>query len=347
MVKPSIVAREFTHEEIQCILSALIPPTTGPWSLDSFHYLFGGLSTTTVRVNVRFDRIEAQSMVLKIFYPNPGPVAVFQNAINVMTCLAKKGKDLPIPCPLFSEVITAVQLPCGLSLPCLLVQYIPDSVAADVAVERMGADRGRIMEAIGKALGSIHNVTVDNSLMSYKEGGAVDLIMHLNGQMLEAVRRKGDPEFTKMYQDEMKCFDVIKALPVGIIHGDPFMDNFLVNSQSFELTAIVDFEDACTGPVLFDLASAIAGSCFMESSTQFEYELDFTLIDRLLWGYRQTRELTRVEVQALAMTVRIALLCNCTFRFLTHSSNTYRDLFQKILYMGTNETSVSERLSRS
>jgi Ser/Thr protein kinase RdoA (MazF antagonist) len=335
MVKPSKVAREFSKKEVEDILSVLIPSRDGKWTLRSFEYVFGGLSTTTIKVSLIFSNagnVADFVAILKIFYPNPAPISVFQSAIRIMGVLSDPQYDLPVPKILFSDEIQTVKLKCGLSVPCLLLEYIGDSVAADVAVETLGADRKRIMEFIGEALAKIHSVSSMDGLPSYRDGGAVELYQHINGSLLSAVRAKNDSNFTEMYERELKNFAVIDQLPVGIIHGDPFLDNFLVNRHDFMLTGVVDFEDACIGPLLFDLGSAIAGSCFVHSD-RAGYELDLHSVEVLLRGYERIRPLSQLESTNLTRLVKVALLCNCTFRFLMHSENTYQNLLDKIAFM--------------
>ena len=41
-------------------------------------------------------------------------------------------------------------------------------------------------------------------------------------------------------------------LPVGFLHGDPFLDNILVDPQSGAVAGFVDLEDVTVGPCLFD-----------------------------------------------------------------------------------------------
>ena len=336
MVKPSIVAREFSFHEIQRILQVIIPQSAGEWTLVCHSYIFGGLSTTTVKTTVKFDDCQ-ETFVLKIFYPNPAPLEVFQNAINVMQVLAVSGQDIPVPGPVFGAAIQPVDMEPGFSVPTILIKYIANCVAGDVAVETLGLSRSWILENIGEVLGRIHSVGVPDGVQiaSYQQGGAVELSGHIRGDFLDSIRAKNVAEFSSMYEAELCEFHAMEGLPVGIIHGDPFLDNFLVDKETFDLRGIVDFEDACIGPLLFDLGSAIAGSCFVSES-----EMDFNSLSSLLKGYQRSRQLTEPEQFFCSRAVRIALVCNCAFRFITHNGDAYVELLKKIIYMQSNSDMI-------
>ena len=54
--------------------------------------------------------------------------------------------------------------------------------------------------------------------------------------------------------------------------GDPFLDNVLVHADSGEFSAWVDWEDASTGPALFDLACCAVGSCFRDTDNSLDMD---------------------------------------------------------------------------
>ena len=50
----------------------------------------------------------------------------------------------------------------------------------------------------------------------------------------------------------------LSTLKMGICHGDPFLDNAIVN-QGCEFVAWVDFEDVAVAPLIFDIACCVIG----------------------------------------------------------------------------------------
>lgn len=338
MPKPDIVAREFTRPEIETILTSLI--SDHDWELERFVYVFGGLSTTTIRVDLK----GRNSMILKIFYPNPAPVKVFQNAVNIITFLRDV---LPVPFPLFSSEIQQIQISQNETFPCILMHYFPGSVAADRAIESGHADKFSVLAEVGKVLARMHSIPIPSGqFTSYEEGGAVELGHHMSGKFRKPVLAKKTADFSQLYLAELEHSPDMSSMHLGIIHGDPFLDNMLLDRESFELKGIVDFEDACVGPTLFDLGSAIAGSCFTETG-HMQFELDFIAVESFLRGYASIRTISIAELESLTRMIRLALMCNCTFRFLMHASDAYMDLFVKWKYMREQDSHIRDKLSKT
>ena len=119
--------------------------------------------------------------------------------------------------------------------------------------------------------------------------------------------------FTEFYPPRLDT--LVKAmenndLPTGILHGDPFLDNALVNPQTGRFSGFVDFEDATTGPLLFDVACAVIGTCFRDDN-KFD-------IDRFK-SFREATPLAALICHGMRLFVQfccLTLLCNCTWRFI-------------------------------
>ena len=88
-----------------------------------------------------------------------------------------------------------------------------------------------------------------------------------------------------------------RRAPTGIIHGDLFRDNVLWEDD--RVVAILDFEQASGGSLVYDLAVCINDWCWTDRP-----KLD--LIGALLAGYRSVRALSHVECEALPIEVRAA-----------------------------------------
>jgi homoserine kinase type II len=89
-------------------------------------------------------------------------------------------------------------------------------------------------------------------------------------------------------------------LPKGVIHGDLFADNVLFRGE--KLTAVLDFEAACRGKFIFDLATAVNALCFVDS----QYSLDRFRF--LLHGYESVRTLSLAEWDAFPNELRYSSL---------------------------------------
>jgi homoserine kinase type II len=89
-------------------------------------------------------------------------------------------------------------------------------------------------------------------------------------------------------------------LPKGVIHGDLFADNLLFRGE--RLVAVLDFEAACRGKFIFDIATAVNALCFVNE----EYSLD--RFRYLLRGYESVRTLSLAEWDAFPNELRYSSL---------------------------------------
>jgi homoserine kinase type II len=92
---------------------------------------------------------------------------------------------------------------------------------------------------------------------------------------------------------------VCDAARRGIIHGDLFPDNVLFAGDA--IAALLDFEQASTGSLCYDLAVCVNAWCF-------DRDPEPELVAALLDGYQSVRPLASAEVRALPVEVRAAAM---------------------------------------
>lgn len=95
------------------------------------------------------------------------------------------------------------------------------------------------------------------------------------------------------------CY-TLPDLPKGIIHGDLFKDNVLFNHG--KITGILDFYNACSDYLLFDIAITCNDWC-VENGTVKQQQMS-----ALLSGYQSIRALTDNEKMHLTVFFRLAAL---------------------------------------
>lgn len=95
------------------------------------------------------------------------------------------------------------------------------------------------------------------------------------------------------------------ALPRGVIHGDLFRDNVLW--QGDVLSALLDWESASSGAVVYDLAVTLLAWCCGDA-------LDFQLAGAMVAGYERVRPLSDAEWAGLWWSMRKACLRFATTR---------------------------------
>jgi len=91
-------------------------------------------------------------------------------------------------------------------------------------------------------------------------------------------------------------------LPKGIIHGDLFHDNIKFKGE--KVVAVLDFEAACRGKFIFDLATAVNALCFESGNYSLKK------FEALIGGYEALRTLSLAEWDAFPNELRFS-----AFRF--------------------------------
>jgi len=176
-----------------------------------------------------------------------------------------------------------------------------------------------VLRSIGEALAQLHKVPVDgvSGLRTMSVGGACDLRKHVSGELLELFRasehsREHDymPFYTRQLDLLQKAVGT-EGIPVGILHGDPFLDNILCDGATGAVSGFVDLEDVTLGPCLFDAACCACACCFDAETNR----LDCTRLRALLEGYSSQRPLLSAESATFLAWMKLTMLCNATWRF--------------------------------
>ncbi|SIP87866.1 homoserine kinase [Aquipseudomonas alcaligenes] len=93
----------------------------------------------------------------------------------------------------------------------------------------------------------------------------------------------------------------ILALPRANLHADLFIDNALFDGN--QLAGVIDFYNACSGPMLYDLAITLNDWC-----STADQRLDGPRAQALLGAYAALRPFTRAEAELWPAMLRIACL---------------------------------------
>jgi homoserine kinase type II len=111
-------------------------------------------------------------------------------------------------------------------------------------------------------------------------------------------------------KDQIKC-DMPSGLPRGLIHADVFWDNVIYQNGEFQ--ALIDFEDACKYLLVYDLASALFGTC-VEAG-----KLNLNKASQIIKGYEQIRVLEAEERKALKLSTVYAGVAISFWRYLKYN----------------------------
>jgi len=156
------------------------------------------------------------------------------------------------------------------------------------------------LETIGRTLGELHVIG-----KGYKKGIDNRFSFERIADLYLSVRNRLPNYFRKIMrtlEDEIEYLTryLEGKLPKGIIHGDVFSDNVLFRGE--KLTALLDFEAACRGKFIFDIATAVNALCFIDGA----YSLD--RFRYLMHGYESVRTLSLAEWDAFPNELRYSSL---------------------------------------
>jgi homoserine kinase type II len=158
----------------------------------------------------------------------------------------------------------------------------------------------------------------------------------LEDRLARVIAAGGDPglvDVVPILVDErarlVEAASVRGAATTGIIHGDLFRDNVLwVDGQ---ITAVLDFEQASAGSLVYDLAVCLNDWCWVDGPSA-------NLASALVGGYQDVRPLSGEDLMALPIEVRAAAwrftLTRLTDVYLPQIDNPdkdFRDFFQRLV----------------
>jgi homoserine kinase type II len=156
----------------------------------------------------------------------------------------------------------------------------------------------------GKHLGRLHVVTesFDGFLPNRYSPSVVQGWIAGLAEEARHASRDSDPELWDAVPMLVEEADALNRLPTtaeGIIHADYFPDNLLFVGD--RTSTVLDFEMACRGPFMLDLATALHACCYGD-----DYVRPRTLA--FVNGYREEREPSRQEWLALHAWARFSAL---------------------------------------
>ena len=379
--KLQISTLSHSNEELSSILADF-----GTTSIRSSKQLFGGYSGSSYLVEIGTPKADDQhataQYVLKVSNGYTHDDAEFMcRTASHLGAVGYREMCLPIPkmkqkrAPYTNDPYVYVSQRESNGIPAFLLNYV-EGEQADKVMRDNPKLAPVVMHGIGGGLGRMHSTSVgldkekaaSHGLRWYEtDGGCCDVEDQVQDKVMNKIMADPDArnhEFVVFYKREL---DDLKSemqlakdgsLALGVTHGDPFADNILCHPESGKLSAFIDIEDVCVGPLLFDLACCAIGCVFKKSDEEddgghlgniYPQVVDFTLLQALLDGYCADRKLPTLEAEHFVAYMRLTLLCNCCWRFVKfnivekdndvpdQAKNSYRELMKRIEYLRESE----------
>ena len=179
-----------------------------------------------------------------------------------------------------------------------------------------------IIREIAIYLGKLHSFTKDISFEKYNRKTRINFVFYYNEIKKSEIDFKFKNELLNS-ADKINGFD-FSILPSGVIHGDIFPDNVLLDDYN-NIKVIFDFNESYYAPFIFDIAIVIN---FWIKINDFDFFTENNLIRDFLNYYSKYRKITREELKSLDIACKKIAL---TFIFLRIYKEKIDNSYQKAI----------------
>ena len=179
-----------------------------------------------------------------------------------------------------------------------------------------------IIREIAIYLGKLHSFTKDISFEKYNRKTRINFDLYYNEIKKSEIDFKFKNELLNS-ADEISKYD-FSILSSGIIHGDIFLDNVLLDKYN-NIKVIFDFNESYYAPFIFDIAIVIN---FWIKINDFDFFTENNLIRDFLNYYSKYRKITKEELKSLDIACKKIAL---TFIFLRIYKEKIDNSYQKAI----------------
>ena len=179
-----------------------------------------------------------------------------------------------------------------------------------------------IIREIAIYLGKLHSFTKDISFVKYNRKTRINFDFYYNEIKKSEIDFKFKNELLNS-ADKINGFD-FSILPSGVIHGDIFPDNVLLDDYN-NIKVIFDFNESYYAPFIFDIAIVIN---FWIKINDFDFFTENNLIRDFLNYYSKYRKITKEELKSLDIACKKIAL---TFIFLRIYKKKIENSYQKAI----------------
>ena len=195
-----------------------------------------------------------------------------------------------------------------------LFEYINGNVVSKIDTH--------IIREIAMKLGKFHSFSKDFSFEEYDRKTRIDFDFYYNEIKNARIDFKFKNELLNL-ADEISKYD-FSALPSGIIHGDIFPDNVLLDEYN-NIKVIFDFNESYYAPFIFDIAIVIN---FWIKIKDFDFFDKNNFIRDFLNYYSKYRKIEKEELKLLDVSCKKVAL---TFIFLRIYKEKIENSYQKAI----------------
>ena len=151
---------------------------------------------------------------------------------------------------------------------------------------------------VAELLAHIHLATRDKVLERTTDRG-LNWMLEAGNELMSRLDAQQSALLQASLDEIVACQARIMALPRANLHADLFRDNALF--EGTHLTGVIDFYNACSGPMLYDLAITLNDWCCDDAG-----EIDPARARAFLGAYAALRPFTAAEAQLWPVMLRVA-----------------------------------------
>ncbi|MFS2156512.1 homoserine kinase [Pseudomonas sp. Pseusp122] len=244
---------------------------------------FQGIAAGSENTNY-FISLEQGEYVLTLV--ERGPVQEMPFFIELLDVL--HAADLPVPYALRTTDGAALRELAG--KPALLQPRLPGKHIKDANAQHC--------VQVGELLGHLHLATRDKPLERKTDRG-LDWMLREGGNFLSHLQPDQAALLRSALEEIEPRKERILGLPKANLHADLFRDNAMF--EGTHLTGLIDFYNACSGPMLYDVAIALNDWC-----SDAEGQLDGARARAMLGAYAALRPFTAAEAELWPTMLRVA-----------------------------------------
>lgn len=253
-----------------------------PYGLGRLHD-FQGIAAGSENSNF-FVNLELGEFVLTLV--ERGPIQDLPFFIELLDVL--HDANLPVPYALRTTDGSALRELAG--KPALLQPRLPGKHISEPNTQHC--------VQIGELLGHLHLAT-RGRVLERKTDRGLDWMLAEGATLISHLDATQSALLQAALEEIERLKPRIMALPRANLHADLFRDNALF--EGTHLTGLIDFYNACSGPMLYDLAIALNDWCSHENG-----QIDGARARALLGAYAGLRPFTASEAELWPTMLRVA-----------------------------------------
>lgn len=244
---------------------------------------FQGIAAGTENSNF-FVSLEQGEFVLTLV--ERGPIQDLPFFIELLDVLHEA--DLPVPYALRTTDGVALRELAG--KPALLQPRLPG--------KHIKVANNQHCVQVGELLGHLHTAT-QHKVLERKTDRGLDWMLATGNELMPRLNPAQQALLQGCLDEIVEHQAHIMALPRANLHADLFRDNALF--EGTHLTGLIDFYNACSGPMLYDLAITLNDWCCDEAG-----QIDPPRARALLGAYAALRPFTAAEANVWPVMLRVA-----------------------------------------